>query len=588
MFDYLSFSYRRRWRRLRRSWQRNRGRLSAYVDSHIWGRWHQLRLVRRFVLAWGAVMAIALLGVAWQVHRLQQSALMLVPQAGGTFVEAEVGQIKILNPVLPDTPASQDVNALVFSGLTKWGSGRKLLPDLASSWDVSADAKTYTFHLRHGVKWHDGVPFTAADVLFTLTAIQNPDSRSPLAASWQGVTAEAPDQYTVIYHLPTSFPPFLASTTQRIVPRHVLESVDPNQLRSAQFNQQPIGTGPFKLTSFQGAAGEVTLTANPAYFGGRPKLDHFEFRTYETADEALDAYAKQQVTSVGRIVAADQSRAEREADLLFYDDALPSETMVFFNLADGMVGDQTLRQALAQATDRQRLIDQTEPGLATPEGQPILPGQPGYTNAYRADKFDQAAAKRALDGAGWKLGKDGLRHKGGKELDLKLITTTDPTLSQMAKQLAKQWQAVGAKLNIQTVSLDEFEQSFVKPRNFQILLFGITIGPDPDVYAYWHSSQANDPGLNLSQYKSTAADQALEAGRLKSDPEVRAAKYNAFLKAWDADQPAIVIAAPIYRYGVDASAAGMTSGPLVTPANRFWNVTQWTVLRQPVRRGSRV
>lgn len=587
MLDYLSFRYRRLWRKLRRSWQRSRVRLGSYVDAHVWGRWHQLRLVRRFVLAWGGLLLLALAGVGWQVHRLEESALMLVPSSGGTFTEAEVGQAKILNPVLPDTPAAGDINALVFDGLTKWGPGRKLMPDLAQSWEVSADARTYTFHLRRGVKWHDGVPFTAADVLFTLTAIQNPDSRSPLAASWQGVTAEAPDQYTVIYHLPTSYPPFLASTTQGIVPRHSLESIDPSLLRTAQFNQQPVGTGPFKVSSFQAEAGQVVLVPNAAYFGGRPKLDRFVFKMYGSPGEALDAYAKQQVTSVGRVVAADQARAEREADLVFYDDALPSETMVFFNMNDKVAGDHAVRQALAEATDRQRLIDQVEPALATPEDQPILPGQPGYTNAYRADKLNPKAAKAALDGAGWKTGKGGLRYKDGKALELHLVTVQDSTLQSLASHLADQWEAIGVKLDVKAVSLDEFEQSFVKPRNFQLMLFGVSVGADPDVYAYWHSSQASDPGLNISQYKSADADRALEAGRLKSDVQLRAVKYNAFLKAWDADQPAIVLAAPVYRYGVDASAGGISAGPVVEPADRFWNVADWTVRRRPVRRGPR-
>lgn len=587
MLDYLSFRYRRSWRKLRRFWQRSRTRLTGYVEAHVWGRWHQLRLVRRFVLAWGGLLILALAGVAWQVHRLEQSALMLVPKPGGTFVEAEVGQAKLLNPVLPDTPAASDINALVFSGLTKWGPGRKLLPDLAQSWEVSADARTYTFHLRHNVKWHDGVPFTAADVLFTLTAIQNPDSRSPLASSWQGVTAESPDQYTVIYHLPTSYPPFIDSTTQGIVPRHSLESVDPSLLRTAQFNQQPVGTGPFKISSFQAAAGQVTLVANSHYFGGRPKLDRFIFKLYDTPDEALDAYAKQQVTSAGRVVAADQERAEREADLVFYDDALPSETMVFFNMNDGLVSDHALRQALAEATDRQRLIDQSEPSLATPEDQPILPGQPGYTNAYRTDKFNLAAARSALDADGWKLGRNGWRSKGGKTLELHMVTVQDPTLQNLANNLAKQWKSIGVKLDVKAVGLDEFEQSYVKPRNFQLLLFGVSIGPDPDVYAYWHSSQASDPGLNISQYKSADADRGLEAGRLKSDTQLRGIKYNSFLKAWDADQPAIVLAAPVYRYGVDASVGGIVAGPIVEPSDRFWNVVQWTVRRQAVRRGAR-
>jgi len=580
MLNYLAF----RLHRLMRRWQRLVAGWRHGFDLYVHGRWHQLRLVRRFVIIWLLIFGLAGIEVAWQIHRLHESSIALQPVPGGTFIEGEVGSATILNPVLPDTPASQDINSLIFDGLTKWGPNRQLQPDLASSWSVSSDDRTYTFHLRHDVKWQDGVPFTAQDVLFTLQAIQNPDSRSPLASSWQGVTATAPDNYTVVYTLPTPYPPFIESTTVGIVPRHALENVDPAQLRTTGFDQHPIGTGPFKVESFMAGANQVVLQANPSYFGGQPKLDGFTFHFYPTAQAALTAYAQHQTDSISQVSSNISAQAAKQPDLLFYDHALPSATTLFYNMTNGVLNDHAVRLALDQATNRQALINASEPNLAIPASQPLLPQQPGYTTQYRQDQYNPAAAATALQAAGWKLGSNGLRSKNGQELKLTVVTLQGSSLQTMAQALAKQWRTIGVQLNVRATDLSSLEQSYIRPRNFQMLLYGIDIGADPDVYPYWHSSQAADPGLNLSQYKSPAADTALESGRLKTDAALRAAKYNAFLKAWDTDQPAMVIATPVYRYAVTAAATGPFAGPIVEPSDRFANVVDWTILRQPIQR----
>ena len=580
MFNYLAF----RLHRLERRWQRLMIQWRHGFDVYIHGRWHQLRLVRRFVLVWLLVFVLAGAEVAWQIHRLHESAIALQPVPGGTFIEGEVGSATVLNPVLPDTPASEDVNSLIFDGLTKWGPNRQLEPDLATSWSISNDGHTYTFHLRHDVSWQDGVPFTAQDVLFTLRVIQDPDSRSPLATSWQGVTASAPDNYTVVYTLPTPYTPFIESTTVGIVPQHILENVDPAQLSVANFDQHPVGTGPFRVTTFDGGSNLVVLAANPNYFGGRPKLDGFEFHFYASAQAALTAYVQRQVDSVSQVTSNISTQATQQPNLLFYDHALPSATILFFNLTNSVLGDHAVRLALAQATNRQVLINDSEPDLGIPAGQPLLPQQPGYTTQYRQDQYNPTAAAKELEADGWKVGKNGLRSKHGQLLSLTVVTLQGSSLQAMAQALVPQWQAIGVKLNVQATNLNNLEESYIRPRNYQLLLYGIDIGSDPDVYAYWDSSQVADPGLNLSEYKSSAADADLELGRMTTDPTLRALRYGAFLKTWDNDQPAVVIATPVYRYAVTAAATGPFAGSITQPSDRFANIVDWTIRRQAVQR----
>ncbi|HUD11043.1 MAG TPA: ABC transporter substrate-binding protein, partial [Candidatus Saccharimonadia bacterium] len=267
-----------------------------YWNRHIWGKWHQVRLVRRFLLLWWLVVAVALVGVWQQIGSLTSLIKYAVAESGGTYSEAAVGTVTTLNPLLPESETASDIDSLIFSGLTRYNSRGQIVPDLAT-WTISPDGLSYTFHIRHGVKWQDGVPFTAGDVAFTLTAIQNPDSRSPLESSWQDVKVTTDGQYTVIFTLPQPLSSFLDSTTVGIVPEHLLANVDPSQLALASFNQHPVGTGPFELKTFAPSAGEIELTANPDYYLGRPKLDEFDFKFYNSTQATLTAYAQNQVTS---------------------------------------------------------------------------------------------------------------------------------------------------------------------------------------------------------------------------------------------------------------------------------------------------
>jgi peptide/nickel transport system substrate-binding protein len=582
MFDYLRFRYRRQFRRLRRDARTVRLWLGSYIQRHFVGKWQQARLIRRFLILWLLVLVVAGVGLLQQIDALKRVATTVVGMPGGTYTEAAVGTVQTLNPILPESATAADINRLVFSGLTRYDARRRIVPDLATSWDISPDGRTYTFHLTKGVKWHDGVPFSSADVAFTLTAIQNPDSRSPLASSWQGVTVETKDDSTVTFKLPQPLTSFLDSTTVGILPRHLLESTDPSMLREAQFNQQPIGTGPFKIKTFAPSAKEVELTANTHFYRhDRPKLDNFTFRFYDTPEAALAAFAQHQVTSPGRILPVKQAEAQRESGLTQFNFPLPEEQTLFFNTTDAVLSDKSLRLLLSRSLDRAAIVRKAAAGQAAVVDQPLLPGQVGFTAKYAPGTIDHAAARRALDEAGWTQPRSGaIRTKDGKKLQFKLVTLQGGELEAAAKEIKHQWADLGIDVAVTAATQTELQQTYMRPRNFQMLLYGTNLGADPDVYSFWHSSQAKDPGVNLSQYKSDDADKALEAGRIKTDPQVREGKYDAFLKAWNADAPAAVLYQPSYSYGVRDTVGGISGHRLVTPADRYYDVEDWTVLRR--------
>lgn len=581
MFAYFRFRFQRWRRRLRRearvlaSWSRN------YIDRHIWGKWRQLGLSRRFLVGWWGLMVLMVMGLIWQIGHITQPFRPVPIDKNAVYREGGLSQIKIINPVLPDSASSADVNRLVFSGLVRYNSRGQLQPDLATSWEVSADGKTYTFNLRKGVTWHDGVPFTAQDVVFTLAAIQNPDSRSPVAGSWQGITAEPVGDHKVVYKLPNAYPPFISACTQGIVPRHLLESVEPAALRANDFNQKPIGTGPYKLTKFDGPGKRVMLEANERYFGGKPAMAKAEYHWYDTPTQLREAYAKRQILAFGGISPAELDEVDDLPNIRLKSYVQPSQSLLIMRDTHPILKDVAVRSAINLAIDRSQIIEEALAGQAEPSSGPILPGQLGYSGKHQLPKTNLNKAKQTLDAAGW-VGA-GTRSKSGQALKLNLVTRDGGVWPVVAREVKEQLQQVGIQVEVTTVDLASLQQTYIRPRNYDLLLFGYQIGPDPDVYAFWHSSQVADPGLNLAVYSSSIADKALETGRVTSSQLVRSGKYLTFQQQWQSDVPSVPLYTPDYIYGVSSRVVGVKGNELVDPTDRFDNIEHWTIAEGPVR-----
>ena len=577
MITYARFRFqrilRRQRRRLRFGWRLTQ----SFVRFQLFGKGAQFAMIRRFVVGWWLLVLIVLVGLGLQVRGLIRAGTVLVPLQGGSYSEALVGTIKTLNPILPDGSASADATKLIFSGLTRFNTNGQLEPDIAQSWTISPDGKTYTFHLRHNVKWQDGVPFTSQDVVFTLDAIQNPDTRSPLATSWKGVKVTASNDYTVVFTLPKAYTPFITATTVGLLPAHLLENTDPSSLRVSGFNQQPVGTGPFKLSSYDPTTGDVVVNANDSYYFGRPYLDTVSLRLYNNYNSAFTAYSHRQVQGVARLQ-PDQVAAVNTGTMKLYTASVPDEVAVFFKTTAPLLKDKTVRLALAEATDRAAIITTQFDGRATPLTGPLFGTNLDLSGVPHQPAVNVAQAKATLQGDGWTVGNDGIRRdKTGQKLELHLVTQSDSPYSGVATTLAKQWRQVGVQLDIAQVDESDLQQSYIRPRNYDALLYGINIGADPDVYSYWDSSQATDPGLNLSVYNSPQADRALEAGRILNSTPERTAKYRSFVQAWVGDTPAVMLYTPTYTYSVSNAVYGIHIRKLINPSDRFTGIEKWAV-----------
>jgi peptide/nickel transport system substrate-binding protein len=502
-----------------------------------------------------------------------------VPQ--GVYREAVVGTPTMINPLLATNQVDRDLSALIFSGLTRADERGEIVPELAESWKIEEDGRRYVFTLRQGVTWHDGQPFTASDVLFTIRLMQDPAfPGSPVLADfWRTVTVETPDERTVVCTLPRTFAPFLAYTGIGILPEHQLAAVKAGDLPNDPFNLQPVGTGPFAFAGLDTAKVEVALKPHADYYGQQAQLVGLRFHAYPNTQAAIQAVVQGDVDGIGYIPARSLSQSGAiGSSANVYGPSLAGYTALFLNLKLPIFAEREVRQAMALATNREALVKDGLQGWGTPGNSPILPSS--WASAAQSWPYDPARAAQLLDGAGWKPGADGIRQKNGQPLTFQLLTDSDPARTAVANLLAAQYGAIGAKVTVVVRSPEEVTQ-LIATRRYESALSGWEgLASDPDPYQGWHSSQA-ETGYNFANWTNQQADQVLEEGRLTTDGAKRKAAYTTFQQLFATEVPSLILYYPQYHFAVSKRIDGVTADPLDTPADRFRNIADWHFLPQP-------
>jgi peptide/nickel transport system substrate-binding protein len=289
----------------------------------------------------------------------------------------------------------------------------------------------------------------------------------------------------------------------------------------------------------------------------------------------VEAFKKRELTAMSGL---DQMPDGLDASVQSYNFNLTAETMVFFKTSSGVLADKAVRKALVQAADPAAVIAALKEPLK-PAREPILAGQLGYDDRYTQSTGDTVAAEKALDKAGWKRGADGIRLKKNQKLGFTLSIVDNHEYNTVARVLQKQWRAVGVSVNIDASDSNSFRDT-LSSHLYDAVLYGITIGADPDVFVYWDSTQADIRSanrLNFSEYSSSKADEGLEAGRTRNDPALRTIKYAVFLKQWQADAPALALYQPRYLYISHVPVYGLDEHPLNDPADRMYSVGHWMI-----------
>jgi peptide/nickel transport system substrate-binding protein len=511
-----------------------------------------------------------------------------VPTVGGTYIEGVAGTPHYINPLLSAyNEADADVCKLVFNGLTRLNGRGEVEPELAIGWDTAASNEEvrYTFHLRSDVRWHDGEPFTADDVMATIRLLQDPDYPGPpdIGALWRTAEAEKIDDYTVQFTLPNTFAPFLDFTTIGILPAHLFEGVRSADLPNVDFNLRPVGTGPFQLEEVEivdGAITSILLVRNPDYFRSAAMLENFRLRFYPTHQSVIRAYEDGEIDGVNQVLLEDLPRAYEAEDLELYSAQMSQYALVFLNLSDADLSffqDRDVRQALMYGLDREQIVESILEGQGLVAHSPVVANTWAYNENITQYTYDPERAAALMDRAGWRVPAGAsLRTKPGEPIfAFTLLASTSPLQTAVADEIARQWNQYDIRVTVATTSplalRDALEQ-----RNFEAALVEISLPGDPDPYPLWHQTQITT-GQNYAGFDHRRMSEVLERSRLVVDTTQRQALYDEFQAIYAEEVPAILLYHPFYTYGVNETVKGVQIPPLMYPADRFATVNEWYV-----------
>ena len=486
---------------------------------------------------------------------------------GDTFIEASIGEPSNLLPVLSSDSASSDINQLVYNGLIRYDKNLQLEGELAESWEISEDNLSFTFHLRKDVTWHDGTPFTSADVLFTYQMYINPEVPTSYAEAFlQVAKAEAIDPYTfrVTYEKP--YAPALESWATSIHPMHLLEEQD---ITKSPLSRAPIGTGPFKFVKWD-AGEKIELIANPDYFEGQPYIHRVVYRVIpdsstqflELKSDGLDFMG---LTPIQFNTQTDTPAFTRNFNKYRYLSF--SYTYLGYNLTKPLFQDLRVRQAISYAINKQELIDGVLLGLGQIATGPYKPDTWVYNAKVKRYEYNPELSRSLFEEAGWiDSDGDGILDKDGEKLAFTIITNQGNDLrSKTAEIIQRRLKEVGIDIKIRIVEWATFLKEFIFPGNFDATILGWSGGPEPDQYNIWHSSKTAPRELNFVRYGNKEVDALLEKGRRTFPQDERKQIYDRFQEILAEEQPytflyvgeALPAVAKRFR-GIEPSPAGIT------------------------------
>lgn len=585
-FQYASFDRKQIARRMKKAEKST----IRHARKFVVGRWENLRTSRRHIIAWLVLVAVLIGAVVAQYLWFQRDYQTEAQATGGTYAEATYGEIQTLNPLYAVTRSEKAVQKLVFSSLYRYDATGRLQADLATNISIAKDNKTFNVTLRSDVKWHDGQPLTAKDVVFTVNLMKNPEARSELESTFRAVTAKAIDDTTVQFRLATPYAAFQHAMTFAILPSHILENVGPGLLREHGFSYAPIGSGPFTFRLLQNInveRGEKTvhLVANEQYYAGRPYLNRFEVHSYGSREAVADAIRQAEVnatTDTGDIDISGIDTSNYKVSNVPVDNGV----YALFNTTSPILKDSTVRKALQVGTDTTALRAEVG-GEVKALSLPFIDGQIGE-NQPKLASYNLEQARKLLNDRGWKLSKGStVRQKDKTPLTLNLVTVTGSRYERAAKVLQEQWAELGVDVDVTVIdpaSIDQnFTQDTLRPRAYDVLVYELAIGADLDAYAYWHSSQANEMGYNFTNYNNVTADEAIVGARITSSLRLRIAKDRAFAVQWVKDVPAIGLFQQTVPYIHTHSIHSYDDmAQLVSVNDQYYNVTEWYMATKSV------
>ncbi len=494
-----------------------------------------------------------------------------VRQQGGVLREGVIGAPSFINPVLSISSADRDLASLIYSGLTQKTKEGDLIPSLAERWEISPNAREYTFYLKDTATFHDGESVTAADILFTIQMIQNRGYRSPLLPDWNGVEVSVLSDHIVRFTLPRPYTPFIYNTTVGILPSHLWSDVTPETAILNALNIRPIGSGAYRVQDISfdqnGRPDEYVLRSFKKFALGESALSTIIVSFYLSEEERIAAALRGEINAFyegERIV--DDETLQRLTTL----DIKKSKTLhvfgVFFNdELNDVLSKLSVRRAIGAAIDRAALIERALNGRAFPVDGPL--SNPPLEK-------EKESALTLLEEDGWKRGDGGIYEKDEVSVSFTLTAVDTPLGRAIAEELVRQWRLSGIKVTLSLKKEDEFVSNTIRGRDFEAVLTGYTLSHGLDVYPFFHSSQINDPGLNLSGYVDIEVDGILEDART-IDKDSRKMVYTSIVKEIRNEVPIVFLYSPQFTYFVPKGLKGVETGAVARWEDRFITVHEW-------------
>lgn len=541
-----------------------------HIKKNVIERFSHIANIRLLIVEWALlVSALIMLAVA-QAFWFGNSYAENVFIDGGTYTEATLGNVNSMNPLFANTSSEKVLSRLMFATLSTIDYSGHAGIGLAESILPSEGGKVWTVKLRDGLKWSDGEPITNEDVIFTTGLIKNPLVDSIYDSNLSNVKVSENENGEIVFNLPTSYADFITALNFPIVPKHILGETDPQTLIENSFSNAPVTSGAFSFNAVQTSANEEKiyyLSANPNYYNGQGMLNSFAVHTYNTKDAIIRAVNAGSVTATAELTGAERDKIN-SGHFIVKNSSLNSGAFIFFNTTRNFVNNMELRAAIRQGIDLEKIR------AAAPEttalDYPLLESQIKLENYPKIPSRDIEAAKA-------KLGE----LTGGERIHLEIATINSGYLPGVADAVKSELEELGFEVNVTAYDENqEFINNIVARRSYDVLVYEVELGTDPDLLPYYHSSQANSTGLNLSNYRNTMMDDLILGARDALDENLRIKKYESFLEYWVTGVPAIGLYQPnlTYYYNKNVRPFG-NNIRLVTALDRFSDIQEWAVAK---------
>ena len=525
------------------------------------------------------------------LESVNKSFMVNIPTQGGTLSEGIVGSPRFVNPVLAYSQVDNDLVSIIYSGLMRKNTEGSLIPDLAEKYDISKDGLTYTFTLKDKISFQDGKPITADDVVFTINKIKDPVTKSPKKVNWDGVSVEKLDEKTIKFTLKQPYASFLENTTIGILPQHLWTSGTNTPMELNELNTNPVGSGPYQLKKASressGLINSYSLVAFNKFALGKPYIKDIIFNFYSNENDLTSALSSGNVEQVSSIT-PENAGTLKEKNYKIVSSVLPRVFGLFFNQNQNQIfTDKKIVQAMDLAIDKDKIVREVLLGYGVVIDDPIPPNMIAYQKLGEEQSSsaqeNKAQAEEILAKDGWKKGADGFlektttvkKKKTTQKFEFSISTGNSPELAKTAELIKEDLSSLGIKVDVKTFETGNLNQSVIRPRDYDALLFGQIINHESDLFAFWHSSQRKDPGLNIAMYTNAKVDKLLEDASTLTDETARIKKYVEFENEIKKDMPAIFLYSPNFIYVVSKDLKGISIDHITSASDRFSNLYSW-------------